>query len=181
MAETLQKNGQTLLDGWAEKLTNLLVTAPLHQTLWLEAQTRLVDFINFEVDKMSMAHSIEARVPFLDHKLWEFCAALPAHYKLRGCTEKYLLRRATGGLLPRATQTRRKKGLASPYSQWLALARLPDWAETALAPAAIRQAGLFEPAVVTELRRAHQAGQPGLGSLLMGILSTQVWFETFLR
>ena len=99
---------------WAEKLLDLQTDTPLHQTLGLEAQTRMVDFINFEVDKMSMASSIEARVPFLDHKLWEFCATLPAHYKLKGSTEKYLLRRATQNILPEATRTRRKKGLASP-------------------------------------------------------------------
>jgi asparagine synthase (glutamine-hydrolysing) len=173
--------GNPLLLGWAEKLLNLQPsTAPFNQLLWLESRTRLADFINFEVDKMSMAHSIEARVPFLDHKLWEFCAGLPVGYKLKGRTEKYLLRQATKPLLPEAVRTRRKKGLAAPYALWLRSDRLPDWAETALTPQSLRRAGLFKVETVQALRQAHQAGRPGLGSLLMGVLSTQVWFEQFI-
>ncbi len=166
---------------WSELLRDRSHDAPLHQTMWLESQTRMVDFINFEVDKMSMASSIEARVPYLDHALWEFCATLPPHYKLKGNIEKHLLRQATQGLLPEATRTRRKKGLASPYAGWLRALRLPDWAETALNPAALRQTGLFDANVVQELRRAHQSGQPHLGPLLMGILSTQIWHEIFIK
>ena len=181
VAEALRRNDHALLAGWADKLANVPADAPLHQRLWLESQTRLVDFINFEVDKLSMAHSIEARVPYLDHKLWEFCAALPAAYKLKGGTEKYLLRLAARSLLPESTRRRRKQGLASPYADWLRQPRLPDWAESALSPATIRQAGLFDPAVVGQLRRAHQAGQPELGALLMGVLSSQVWFEIFMK
>ncbi len=170
-----------LLTNWAEKLVNLNTNAPLHHMLWLESQTRMVDFINFEVDKMSMAHSIEARVPFLDHKLWEFCTTLPPHYKLKGKIEKHLLRQAVKNILPETTRTRRKKGLASPYSRWLQQTTLPAWAEAALSRAALKEAGLFNPAVVKRLRQAHQTGQPNLGPLLMGLLSTQVWFDCFIK
>ncbi len=174
-------NGEAIWYRWADKLVSCQTAAALHQTLWLEAQTRLVDFINFEVDKLSMAHSIEARVPFLDHKLWEFCAALPAHYKLKGRTEKYLLRQATQNLLPEATRTRSKKGLAAPYAVWLKAKRLPEWAESNLSAAALQHTGLFNPDQVQRLRHAHQAGQPDLGPLLMGVLSTQVWYHHFVR
>lgn len=169
------------LKHWAEIVRDLPNEVPLHQTTWLESQTRMVDFINLEVDKMSMASSIEARVPYLDHCLWEFCATLPAHFKLKGSTEKHLLRRAAQKLLPEATRTRRKKGLASPYAQWLRAARLPDWAEAVLSPQALQQVGLFDAAAVQGLRRAHQAGQPHLGPLLMGVLSTQVWYDSFIK
>lgn len=169
-----------LLADWAGHLSHLAPDTPvLHQMLWLESRSRMVDFINFEVDKLSMAHAIEARVPFLDHKLWEFCAGLPPGFKLKGGVEKHLLRQATRDLLPPATRRRRKKGLAAPYSRWLQAERLPDWAESALSPAALSQAGLFDPAAVLALRRVHQAGQPQLGALLMGVLSTQVWLDVF--
>ncbi|MFQ5614527.1 MAG: asparagine synthase (glutamine-hydrolyzing), partial [Anaerolineae bacterium] len=178
----LDRNGSPpLVSDWAATLRELGPEAPLHQMLWLETRTRLVDFINFEVDKMSMAASIEARVPFLDHKLWEFCASLPARYKLRGRIDKVLLRRAAGDILPEATRARPKKGLAAPYAGWLRAERLPEWAEAALSPAAIRRAGLFQPEAVAGLRRAHRAGQPNLGPLLMGVLSTQVWFQRFVE
>ena len=176
----LNANGvNPLLADWGEKLVDLGAGAILHQMLGLETQTRMVDFINFEVDKMSMASSIEARVPFLDHKLWEFCTSLPPNYKLKGSVDKYLLRQAVKNILPDATRTRRKKGLASPYARWLQAERLPDWAETALSGTALEQAGLFNVTTVDRLRRAHQAGQPNLGPLLMGVLSTQVWVDCF--
>ena len=171
--------GNPLLSGWQERLGYPAADSPLHQALWLETQTRLADFINFEVDRMSMAHSIEARVPFLDHKLWEFCAGRPAHFKLRPGGDKLLLRQVTQRLLPEATRTRRKKGLAAPYADWLRSSRLPDWAEAALDRPAIDRASLFAPNVVAELRRAHQAGRPQLGPLLMAVLSTQLWVECF--
>lgn len=175
-----RSNGSNpLLQEWGEQLLDLKSAAPLHQTLWLESRTRMVDFINLEVDKMSMAHSIEARVPFLDHHLWEFCATLPSEYKLKGPVEKHLLRQAARDLLPEPTRTRRKKGLAAPYAHWLRAERLPDWAEEALSEPAIRSVGLFEVATVQSLRRAHQGGQSNLGSLLMGVLSTQIWAREF--
>jgi len=185
VASRLGQNGlNPLLAGWAEKLGN--GHTPFAQMLWLQAQTRLVDFINFEVDKMSMAHSIEARVPFLDHKLWEFCAGLPAAYKLNGRIEKYILRQATRNILPETVRRRPKKGLAAPYAHWLRAERLPDWAETALSDRAIRHAGLFNPLAVQMLRQAHQAAGTArndlaLGSLLMGVLSAQVWFDQFIQ
>ncbi|MCG3207415.1 MAG: Asparagine synthetase [glutamine-hydrolyzing] 1 [Anaerolineae bacterium] len=178
-AELAAAGPNPLLASWPARLAELQTTSPLHQMLGLEAQTRMVDFINFEVDKLSMAHSIEARVPYLDHKLWEFCATLPPQFKLKGRVEKYLLRQASRGLLPEATRRRKKLGLAAPYAAWLATERLPDWAEAALSPGALRQAGLFNPETVLRLRRAHRAGQPNLGPLLMGVLSTQVWHELF--
>ncbi|MDX1520833.1 MAG: asparagine synthase (glutamine-hydrolyzing), partial [Anaerolineae bacterium] len=170
-----------LLHHWAESLTCLPDgAAPLHRMLWLESQTRMIDFINFEVDKMSMAHSIEARVPFLDHKLWEFCAGLSPRLKLKGRTEKYLLRQATRTILPQSTRTRPKKGLAAPYAVWLRADRLSDWAEAALSPGGLRRTGLFQPETVAALRRAHQARQPHLAPLLMGVLSSQLWYECFI-
>ena len=186
--DTWRGNGANpLLNNWSDKLANLRTTVPLHQTLWLESQTRMVDFINFEVDKMSMAHSIEARVPYLDHKLWEFCATLPAQYKLKGGVEKYLLRRATKHILPESTRKRRKKGLASPYGYWLQQKRLPEWAETVLSDEHLRQAGLFDPMMVQTLRRRHQVNYPSklnkinLAPILMGVLSTQIWYEQFIK
>lgn len=89
---------------------------PLDQFQLLEAQTRMTDFINFEVDRMSMAHSVEARPPFLDHTLWEFCAGLPPEYKLSSRGNKLLLRHALRGMVPASVRRRPKKGLATPHA-----------------------------------------------------------------
>jgi asparagine synthase (glutamine-hydrolysing) len=147
---------------------------------YVETQTRLVDFINFEVDRMSMAHSIEARVPFLDHELWEFAARLPARLLLAG-QPKDLLRAAMRPMLPAGILARRKQGLAAPYSAWLRRARLPEWAEEALSPAALARTGYFESSAVNHLRAAHVSGRQDHARQLMGVLSTQLWHALFLE
>ncbi len=155
---------------------------PVDQFLWLEAHTRLVDFINLEVDRMSMAHSVEARPPFLDHGLWEFCAALPPHSKVgplgaRG--QKPLLRAALRGRLPEAVRQRPKRGLASPHAAWWRAERLPAWAEDCLHPTALDETGYFAPAEVARLRAEHQAGRADYARVLMGVLTTQLWHAQF--
>ncbi len=158
------------------------------QFQYLEAHTRLVDFINFEVDRMSMAHSIEARVPFLDHELWEFVAGLPVsqfltHYRASlpaDSQPKRLLREAMREYLPPEILSRRKQGLAAPHAAWLRRLRLPDWAEEALSEDEIKKAGYFDPAQVQRLRAEHQAGRRNHSRLLMGVISTQLWHRQFI-
>lgn len=150
---------------------------PLNQFIYLDAQTRMVDFINFEVDRMSMAHSVEARPPFLDHKLWEFCAGLPPALKLAAGGNKLLLRKAMAGRLPRAVRARRKRGLATPHAAWWRRDRLPAWAEDALHPAALAQTDIFHTPTVAQLRQEHQRGVADHSRLLMGVLTTQIWYD----
>jgi asparagine synthase (glutamine-hydrolysing) len=172
--------------GWVDEWEEGLADArrwvdPFRQFQYFEAQTRLVDFINFEVDRMSMAHSIEARVPFLDHELWEYAATLPSEWLIGQGSPKRLLRLAMRDRLPREILGRRKQGLAAPYASWLRRVKLPEWAEEALAAGALAEAGYFEPDVVGRLRREHQAGHADYGRVLMGVLSTQVWHRVFIE
>ncbi|MBI3177941.1 MAG: asparagine synthase (glutamine-hydrolyzing) [Chloroflexi bacterium] len=153
---------------------------PLDQFLYLESQTRMIDFINFEVDRMSMANSVEARPPFLDHHLWELCAALPPDCKLSPNGNKLLLRLGMKGKLPPAVLGQPKRGLAAPHAAWLRAERLPPWAEEALHPSALAQTGYFQPAEVSRLRAAHQSARADHSRLLMGILTTQLWHSEFL-
>jgi asparagine synthase (glutamine-hydrolysing) len=150
---------------------------PLNQFLHLEAHTRLPDFINFEVDRMSMAHSIEARPPFLDHQLWEFCAALPPDHKLIPHLNKRLLRLGMAGLLPEQIRQWPKQGLAAPHSQWWRQEKLPAWAENCLHRTALQETGYFDTVTVARLRTEHQAGKRDHGRLLTGILTTQLWHQ----
>jgi asparagine synthase (glutamine-hydrolysing) len=154
---------------------------PLNQFITLESQTRMVDFINFEVDRMSMASSVEARPPFLDYRLWEFCAQLPPELKLRPGQNKFLLREAMANRLPEGTRRRPKKGLATPHSAWWRGEELPGWAEEAIHPTALAESGYFNIDMVARLRRQHQEGRVDNGRLLTGILTTQLWHDQFLR
>ena len=153
---------------------------PFRQFQYFETHTRLVDFINFEVDRMSMAHSIEARVPFLDHELWEYAARLPSAALTGGPAPKALLRAAMRAELPAEILARRKQGLAAPHSAWLRQARLPEWAESLLTAPALRANGYFDADAVQRLRAAHQAGRANHSRVLMGVLSTQLWHEQFI-
>ena len=150
---------------------------PLNQFLTLEAQTRMVDFINFEVDRMSMANSVEARPPFLDHKLWEYCAQLPPEFKLNARMNKILLRRGMADLLPTAVTQRRKQGLATPHAEWWRSNKLPTWAEEYLHPKSLREANYFNVATFQQLRDEHRNGRCDHSRVLTGILTTQLWHQ----
>ncbi|MAU00807.1 MAG: asparagine synthase (glutamine-hydrolyzing) [Anaerolineaceae bacterium] len=150
---------------------------PLNQFLALEAQTRMVDFINFEVDRMSMANSVEARPPFLDHKLWEFCAQLPPEFKLNAQMNKVLLRLGMKDLLPTAVTNRPKQGLATPHAAWWRSKKLPAWAEECLQPDSLREADYFNFKTVQKLRERHGNGRIDHSRILTGILTTQLWHQ----
>lgn len=91
----------------------------LNQLMHLENKTLLIEEKLMKVDKMTMAHSIEARVPFLDHKLVEFAASIPTNLKLKGFTEKYILRKAMKPYLPKFTVKRKKERFFVPIDNWL--------------------------------------------------------------
>ncbi|HLF26105.1 MAG TPA: asparagine synthase (glutamine-hydrolyzing) [Anaerolineae bacterium] len=153
---------------------------PLDQFLFLEANTRLIDFINFEVDRMSMASSVEARPPFLDHQLWEFCAGLPPECKLSPNGNKLLLRLALKQRLPDTILRQPKRGLATPHAAWWRSESLPAWAEACLHPSALAEAGYFAAEEVARLRALHRSGRADVSRLLMGVLTTQLWHDEFI-
>ncbi|MBI1801787.1 MAG: asparagine synthase (glutamine-hydrolyzing) [Chloroflexi bacterium] len=156
--------------------------AALDQFLYLDSHTRLPNFINDEVDRMSMAHSVEARVPFLDHRLWEFAAALPPNLKLgRGAFEKQLLRSAMQGRLPEEIRLRRKQGLTAPHALFWRQAQLPAFAADAMSVSALKETGYFNPDAVTTALAAHRGGSGDHSRLLTGVLTTQLWHDLFLR
>lgn len=154
--------------------------APFHQFQLLESRTRLVDWINVNVDRMSMAHSVEARTPFLDHLLWEFVAQFPPSWKVNLLSNKRLLREGTHAHLPDEIRRRPKRGLATPDHWWWQADRLPDWAEELLTPAALQGRGYFQPAEVARLRQLTRLRHADHSRTLTGVLTTQIWHDQFL-
>jgi asparagine synthase (glutamine-hydrolysing) len=141
----------------------------------------LPDYINFEVDRMSMASSVEARPPFLDHRLWELVSQVPASHRGANGLPKRLLREAMRGRLPEAILRRPKQGLATPHAAWWRRERLPQWAEEALQPAALRASGYFAEQQVARMRSLHRSGRADHSRLLMGVLTTQLWQQLVLE
>jgi len=128
-------------------------------------------------DQMSMAASIESRVPFLDHKLVEFAAALPVNMKLRGLTTKYILRKAMRGRLPREILTRRKMGFPVPIGSWLRGPFSHVLDEYVLNSRAIER-GIFNPGFVRELVARHKAGE-NHSERLWTLINFEIWQRRF--
>jgi asparagine synthase (glutamine-hydrolysing) len=146
---------------------------PFAQMQYFDIKYRLQDSIELHLDRGAMAYSLEARVPFLDHELVEFCARIPPRIKMKWLREKYILRRAMERILPREITRLRKRPLAVPLVEWLR-GELPDFAAELLSERRVREAGYFNPAYVTRVRRQHAAGIPNKGSILAAILGVQV-------
>jgi asparagine synthase (glutamine-hydrolysing) len=143
----------------------------------VDLQTSLVRLL-MKQDRMSMAASLESRVPFLDHELVEHVAALPAEVKLRGLTTKAILREALRGLVPPPILTRSKMGFPVPVGRWLRGPLWPVVEEFVLSPRALSR-GLFEPAEVARLAREHRSGAAH-GDRLWLLVNLEVWQRVFL-
>jgi asparagine synthase (glutamine-hydrolysing) len=153
---------------------------PLLDTLSLDAQLALVDDMLQYFDRTSMAHSLEVRVPFLDHEVVEFCARVPAELKVRRLTTKYLLKHAARDLVPARIVDKRKLGFFRAASaQWLSKQLAGPGREYLLAPEP-KYAEFVDPAVVADLVRRHEAGDDSRVQLLLSILILEVWLQTYL-
>lgn len=148
--------------------------APLDQASYVDLHTFLPFNLLAYGDRMSMAHSLEVRLPFTDHKLVEFAMRLPAHLKLRGREAKYLLRRAVGSLLPPEILTRAKLGLNPPLGLWLR-GELAPLLEAYLSPQAVAQRAWFEPRAVSQLLHDFRAGRRDYSLHLWSLLVLEQW------
>ena len=150
----------------------------LDRLLYADLKTYLVELL-MKQDQMSMAASIESRVPFLDHYLVEFAAALPPRMKLRGFTTKWILREAVRPLLPAAILTRRKMGFPVPFSEWMRGSGA-GLARDVLLDARARQRGITTPAAVSALIDAHADGSTDAGDAIWALLNLELWYRTFI-
>ena len=133
---------------------------------------------------MAMAHGVEARFPFLDHRLFEFAAALPTGSRLRGLREKEILRRWASRILPPRIKQRRKQPYRAPDSPSFFGPNAPEWVSDHLTPDALRRVGVFSPTSVSGLVRRCRAGlATGFreNQAIVGVLSTQLWHHQFIE
>jgi asparagine synthase (glutamine-hydrolysing) len=138
--------------------------------------TYLVDDLLVKTDRASMAHSLEARVPFLDTAVTDLALALPTRMKVRGLRKKILLRKAAEPLLPASIVRGRKRGFSIPAAAWLR-GELEPFARDVLSTDTLRRQGFFRPDPVRELIDAHTAGREDLSRQLWGLLAFTLWYE----
>ena len=127
-----------------------------------------------KMDVASMAHSLEVRSPFLDHHVMEFAAALPPDLKLRGSTQKYLIKRVMTGLLPEAVVRRRKMGFGVPIDHWLRT-ELPELVHEVLLDRRSQQRGYFRPETVRRYLADHARGRANHHARLWSLLVLELW------
>ncbi|MDX6696418.1 MAG: asparagine synthase (glutamine-hydrolyzing) [Blastocatellia bacterium] len=149
-------------------------------TLLADTMTYLPNDLLVKVDIASMAVSLEARSPFLDHHVIEFAASLPEKYKLRGLTTKYLLKRVLRQLLPVENLERRKMGFGVPIGHWFRNQMQGFLRETLLSERALKR-GLFQPATVTRLVEQHTRGERNHEHQLWTLLMLELWFDRFIK
>jgi asparagine synthase (glutamine-hydrolysing) len=152
-------------------------TSLLDRLLYADIKTYLHELL-MKQDQMSMAASIESRVPFLDHKLVEFSAALPERMKLRGATTKYVLRESMKGLLPEAILSRAKMGFPVPVGSWFRGAFRNVVEEYVLSERAMSR-GIFEPSFVRSLVKRHQDGGEDHSERLWSLVNFEIWQRQF--
>jgi len=166
-----------LLEMW-EQLTAAGL-GPLDRMLALDVQSYLPYDLLVKMDIATMANSLEARSPFLDHEVMEFCARLPASYKLRGMRLKHLLKKAGAGLLPPETLARRKMGFGVPVGNWMRR-ELRSWTEDLLlSPRALKR-GYFEPDALRHLVDAHLEGREDRSFQLWALVWLELWHLEFM-
>jgi asparagine synthase (glutamine-hydrolysing) len=136
----------------------------------------LVDDLLVKTDRASMAHSLEARVPFLDPLVAGFALQLPDRHKVRGLRKKVLLRKAVEPLLPQRIVHGRKRGFSIPAAAWLR-GELEPFARDTLSPDTLRRQGFFRPEAVARVLEAHVSGREDLSRQLWGLLAFTLWHE----
>jgi asparagine synthase (glutamine-hydrolysing) len=149
---------------------------PISQALLADLKVYLPDHLLVKVDRMSMACSLEVRVPFLDHTLVEFALSLPLSLKMKGMRTKYLLRQALAPWLPREILHRRKRGFNPPLEFWLQR-RLAEFAREHQFLETLAETGYFNVGYVEELMQAHVQGRRNYARQLWALLVFAIWWR----
>jgi asparagine synthase (glutamine-hydrolysing) len=145
----------------------------LHRLLYTDIKTYLVELL-MKQDQMSMAASVESRVPFLDHELVEFTATIPAKYETKGLAGKCILKSAVEGLLPNEIVHRRKMGFPTPWAYWLAGRQLDQLEKLLLEPRSVER-GWFHVDALKQLFKEHRGGERDHGNRIWRLLNLELW------
>jgi asparagine synthase (glutamine-hydrolysing) len=174
--ETANIHARELLEPWFARANGAGI---VDTALQADIMTYLPNDLLVKVDIATMAVSLEARSPFLDHHVVEFAASLPENLKLRGLTTKYLLKRVLKRLLPAENLNRRKMGFGVPIGQWFRGEMQPFLRETLLSERAL-QRGFFNPDVVKRLIDLHTMSGRDYAHQLWTLLMLELWLQRFI-
>ncbi len=151
----------------------------LNQMLYVDAKTFLPDHNLSYCDRLSMACSVEVRVPFLDNEIVDFSLRLPPSMKIKAFTQKYILRKAMQGTLPEPILKRRKAGFGLPVRSWLR-GELREMVGDLLSEERVRRRGIFNPISVSRMIHDNNNGKGDYTAQLWSLLSLELWCEAFM-
>jgi asparagine synthase (glutamine-hydrolysing) len=167
----------------ADRIAQAFRDAPgedgLNRMLSVDAQTQLPDDLLLLTDKMSMATSLECRVPLLDHELVELAARIPQAIKIRGGRLKHVMKKAVADLLPADIIERRKRGFGTPMGAWLKQDLAPLMKEL-LSQASVEKRGLFRYPVVRELIAQHESSRVDGTDRILALMNLEIWARMYL-
>lgn len=152
---------------------------PLNKVFYCDMKTYLPEDILACTDRISMHHSLEVRVPFLDHKLMEYCATIPPQLKIRWFQKKYLLKRGVSPILPKRVINHKKQGFVGPMAQWLRT-DLKKITLERLADQNLKRHGIFNPNIVRSILNDHYTMKENNDTLIWSLLIFQTWFDTYM-
>ena len=152
---------------------------PINGELYIDFKTYLVDNILVKVDRMSMATSLEARVPILDHNLVEFAFKIPGQYKLKGLMTKYIFKKNAEKMLPKEIVYREKQGFSIPIKNWLKN-ELKPLLYNFLSKENVEKIGFFNPEEIERFIREHTEGKENHSHILWALLLFHMWYEFYI-
>lgn len=164
-----------LLDAYRQSDANNFIDA----TLFVDIMTYLPGDLLVKIDISSMANSLEARSPFLDHKLMEFAASIPSNLKLKGWTTKYLLKKALTKILPKDILNRRKAGFGVPIGTWFRQ-ELKDYAYDILLSEKSLKRGYFKKEAIKRILDEHTKGKIDHGARIWSLINFELWHQMFI-
>lgn len=177
--EEICMNGYQSKGGLMSVYKNMRGLDPISQMLYIDTRTNLPDDLLMVNDKMSMANSIEARVPFLDYRLVEFIETIPANLKLKGIRGKYLHKKALEKWLPRKIIERKKKGFANPINNWLR-SKMSYFVDDCLLNEKSSVNKYFNKTYINKLIRLHKEGKEDYMRHIYLLISFELWHRQFI-
>ena len=166
-------------DALADAFARARSSDEINRMLAVDAATQLPDDLLLLTDRMSMAVSLECRVPLLDHELCELAARIPGPIKVRDGRLKHVMKEALSGVLPAGILDRKKRGFGAPMGAWLKNELKPVLRD-ALSPESLDRRGLFQPDAVRELIAAHESNRVDGTDRLLALLNFEVWARIYL-
>ncbi|MCX6141667.1 MAG: asparagine synthase C-terminal domain-containing protein, partial [Ignavibacteriales bacterium] len=152
----------------------------LKRMIYLEFKSRLPELLLMRVDKVSMATSVEARVPFLDHRMVEYSMTIPQEFKIKNGETKYILKKAVEGIVPKNIIYRKKQGFAAPVSEWLR----NEWsgfAESRILGSTLVRQGTLRPDFIKAMLNGHKERRIDAGQNIWNLLNLALWYDYWIE